>query len=179
MRAAPYSVDGSGWAVGVWDGGGVRTSHQEFDGRVMIEDAGYTNIISHATHVAGTIAAAGVVSTAMGMVSGVNLDSYDWNDAASESASRGAAYGGEAGKIYLSNYSYSYVAGWYNTGSSAPRYVWYGTSATSNGYDAYFGQYNAYASEIDGRLHGLPYYLTVWAAGNDRGDNPANGNRCS
>lgn len=173
VRAVPYSVDGAGWTVGVWDGGGVRTNHQEFGGRVTIRDGCYTNIQLHATHVTGTIAATGVVATAMGMARAVKVDSYDWDDDAGESALRGASYGGEPGKIYLSNHSYTYLSGWQTTGTSA--WTWYGSGTTQAGYEAAFGQYNDAASEIDGRLHGLPYYLTVWAAANERDDNPAYG----
>ena len=174
VRAAPYSMDGAGWTIGVWDAGGVRTNHQEFGGRVTIKDWGYTNIQDHSTHVAGTIGATGIVASAMGMARAVKVDSYDWDDDASESTSRGAAYGGEAGKIYLSNHSYTYLSGWHPT--DTPAWTWYGSGTTQTGYEAYFGQYNETASEIDGRLHGLPYYLTVWASANERDDNPVNGN---
>lgn len=170
LQVAPYSVDASGWTVGVWDGGGVLTNHQEFGGRVTIQDSASTNINGHATHVAGTIGAAGVVANARGMTPTVKIDSYDWDNDAGESAARGAAVGGEPGKIQLSNHSYTLVSGWHSTGT--PKWTWY---STRTAYEPAFGQYNETASEIDGRLYGLPYYLTVWAAANDRTDNPVNG----
>jgi hypothetical protein len=33
-NTAPYNVNGTNVTVGVWDGGGVRTTHQELTGRV-------------------------------------------------------------------------------------------------------------------------------------------------
>jgi len=44
---------------------------------------------------------------------------------------------------------------------------------TASAYEPFFGQYNAVARDIDSQLHLLPYYSSVWAAGNDRDDNPA------
>src|SRR5438105_2879983 len=39
LRLAPYAVDGAGVTVGIWDGGAVRSTHQEFGGaRVTIKD---------------------------------------------------------------------------------------------------------------------------------------------
>ncbi|MGI5867858.1 MAG: S8 family serine peptidase [Kiritimatiellia bacterium] len=173
VRAAPHAMDGAGWTVGVWDGGGVRTNHVEFGDRVTIKDKGITSFNDHSTHVAGTIGAKGVKPDVMGMAPAVMIDSYDWDDDASETASRGASYGGEPGKIHLSNHSYAYQAGWLYT--TAPKWTWFGSGGTTNSYDPHFGQYNSHSREIDGRLQSLPYYTIVWAAGNDRGDNPANG----
>ena len=175
VRQAPYGVDGAGWTVGVWEGDAVRKTHQEFGGRVTIKD-GTATLGNHATHVAGTIGASGVNSSAMGMATAVSIDSYDWNDDDSETASRGASYAGEPGKIYVSNHSYSYISGWYYTGSASPQWTWYGSGKTSTGVETDFGKYNSYVREIDARLYNLPYYSIFWAAGNDRSDNPATGN---
>lgn len=76
LLGAPYAVDGSTQTVGVWDGGGVRTTHQELTGRVTIKDGGA--LADHATHVGGTIAASGVTATAKGMAPLARIDSYEW-----------------------------------------------------------------------------------------------------
>ena len=47
--------------LGVWDANGVRTSHQEFGGRVTQMD-GASGTHYHSTHVAGTLVAAGVLT---------------------------------------------------------------------------------------------------------------------
>ncbi|MCH7528489.1 MAG: hypothetical protein IH972_02940, partial [Candidatus Marinimicrobia bacterium] len=57
------ALTGGGVTVAVWDGGGALASHQEFGGRVTRMDATLP-VIDHATHVAGTIAAAGIDSAA-------------------------------------------------------------------------------------------------------------------
>ncbi len=174
LRAMPFVLDGSGWTVGVWDGGAVRATHRELTGRVRIMDG--APVDDHATHVAGTIGASGVSASARGMAVAVGIDSYDWNNDASESTARGASYGGEPDKLYLSNHSYGYISGWLYMGPSAtPRWIWYGSGTTAAGYEDDFGRYNAYAREIDGRLYNLPYYSIFWSAGNDRTDNPVAG----
>ncbi len=174
VRQVPYGVDGAGWTIGVWDGDAVRTTHHEFGARVTIKD-GTTTLGDHATHVAGTIGASGVDSSAKGMATAVSIDSYDWNNDDAEMASRGASYAGESGKIYVSNHSYGYISGWYYTGYASPKWTWYGSGETTAGVENDFGMYNSYAREIDARLYNLPYYSIFWAAGNDRTDNPAAG----
>lgn len=173
IRSVPHLADGAGWTVGVWDGGGIRTTHQELTGRVAIRDG--ASLIDHATHVGGTIAAAGVSPSARGMASAAHIDSYDWNSDASEMSSCGASYSGEPGKIALSNHSYAYVSGWDYTGLASPAWIWNGTGTTASGYEAEFGKYNTYVRDIDTLAYNLPYYLIFWAAGNDRSDNPSTG----
>lgn len=169
---APYHADGAGGTVGVWDASSALTTHQEFGGRVRSMDgAGVT--YDHSTHVVGTVCAAGVDPAAKGMSPAVRVDSYDWNSDESEMTARGASYPGEPGMIYLSNHSYGYNAGWVYTGSHA--YTWYGSGTTAAGSEDDFGKYNTYARDLDALAYSLPYYLVCWAAGNDRGDNPVNG----
>jgi len=174
LRTAPYQVDGTNWTVGVWDGGSVRTTHRELAGRVNNMDGATAD--SHATHVGGTIAASGVNTSARGMAVAATIDSYDWNDDGSEMSARGASYGGEPGKIALSNHSYGMLSGWNKTGSSSPAWEWWGTTGTTAAdCDEEFGKYNWYSRDVDTRAYNLPYYLIFWAAGNDRSDNPPTG----
>ncbi len=173
IRVSPYFSEGLGGTVGVWDGGSIRVTHQEFGGRVTIKDGAANHY--HATHVGGTIGATGIVASARGMAPNVRIDSYDWNSDLSEMTSRGAAASGEAGKIYVSNHSYGYLSGWVYTGVSSPLYEWYGSGITAAGYEDDFGRYNTYARDIDSLAYNAPYYAIFWAAGNDRSDNPATG----
>lgn len=53
-------LTGKGVKLGIWDGGGVRTSHLEFSGRAVLKDDPAT-IEDHATHVAGTMIAKGIL----------------------------------------------------------------------------------------------------------------------
>lgn len=173
LQAAPYSVNGTALTVGVWDGGAVRSGHQEFGGRVTIKDGGSNG--DHATHVAGTIAAAGVVASAKGMAPAINVDSYEWNDDMSEMTARGSAFPGEAGKIYLSNHSYGFISGWNQTGLASPKWNWWGAGTTNTGIETDFGKYDTNARDTDSLAYSLPYYLIFRSAGNERTDNPATG----
>ncbi|NTV03896.1 S8 family serine peptidase, partial [bacterium] len=146
--------------LAVWDAGAVLTTHQEFGGRAVVRD-GAPSVHYHATHVAGTMAAAGVDPLAHGMSPAAWLDSYDWTDDESEMAAA-AAQG-----LLVSNHSYSFVAGWYyNSAQSA--WYWYGDVAVSQTEDPGFGIYSSYSQEWDQVAHDAPFYLIVCAAGNDR-----------
>lgn len=162
-RTAPYDVSGTNHLVGVWDAGDVRATHREFGGRVVIED--YSGNHYHATHVAGTIGAAGVEPSAMGMAPAVGVVSYDWNGDLSEMTSRGMAAPGETDKIPISNHSYGYLSGWYRS-VYPPR--WYGT--WGNRESDNFGIYDSLTADWDALCYDAPYFLPFKSAGNDRSD---------
>lgn len=155
------NLTGSGTSLAVWDGGKVRTTHQEFGGRVVQKD-GATSLNSHATHVAGTMIAAGVDPNAKGMAYQANLDAYDWLlDVAEMSAA--AADG-----LLISNHSYRYYAGWQGS-------YWYGDTTVNRYEDNGFGLYDASARNLDLIANHAPYYLMCFAASNDRLLQPASG----
>jgi hypothetical protein len=168
VNEAPYNLNGEGMTVGVWDAGAVRNLHQEFieGGRVSIMDG--ASFDDHATHVAGTIAAAGKSPNAKGMAVNARVDSYDWNSDTSEMLSRGATEPGQADKIYISNHSYGFIAGWFGN-------QWLGEGSDQNAYDPSFGQYDGSAAEWDGIVYSAPYYLPFKSAGNDNSNNPTKG----
>ena len=167
----PYDVNGAGLTVGIWDGGAVRSTHQEFIGRVAVMDG--AGSMSHSTHVGGTIGAAGVVLNAQGMAPSVLIDSYEWNNDVSEMTSRAMSYPNEPDKIQVSNHSYGYICGWENS-FSPPR--WYGTWGKRYRESDYFGIYDSYVVDWDELCYNAPYYLPFKAVGNDRNDKaPQNG----
>lgn len=177
LWVAPYGVTGGRGVIGLWDGSSARTTHREFDGRVTAMD-GSSATYDHSTHVAGTLCASGVVTSAKGMAPGAQVDSYDWNNDTSEMTERGASYPGErnagTNMLYLSSHSYGYTAGWYYT-ASTPTWIWYGSGTTATGIEDDFGKYSSYTRDVDALTYSLPYYLPFWAAGNDRTDNPSAG----
>ena len=173
LQQAPLLALGQGGRIGVWDAGSVRHTHQEFGGRVTLVDA-VTNH-SHSTHVAGTLAASGVVANARGMAPLALIDSYDWLDDLSELLDAGATYSGEPGKIYVSNHSYGYTAGWSQNTKSNPQWFWNGTGVTSSAYEPYFGCYSAETRACDAVAAATPWLAMFWAAGNDRSANPPAG----
>lgn len=164
---APYGLDGSGQRIGIWDGGAVLASHQEFDGRVTLMET--ASAITHATHVAGTLIAAGFTASAKGMSPAAYADSYEFNDDLSEMTARAMSAPGQSGMLQISNHSYGYVTGWNYVDS---KYSWYGTwvGAGPNLECDMFGQYSDDARDWDDLCYDAPYYLPFKAAGNDRSD---------
>jgi len=155
-------LDGSGTALGmlgIWDGGGVLTAHQEFDGRVtQMDGASTTNF--HATHVAGTMVASGLQAQAKGMSHAAELAAYDWNYDNSEMAA--AAANG----LNVSNHSYGFVHGWRYDDD----WYWWGNISISDSIDYGFGFYSDASKEWDSIAYYAPYYTIVKSAGNDRND---------
>lgn len=138
------SVTGQGMIAGVWDGGKVRDTHQEFSpSKVTLSDLA-TTLSTHATHVTGTIIASGVSSTRKGIAYGASAFTYDWNSDYDEMLSFGS------GGYLASNHSYGYST------ASLPTYK--------------FGSYDASSIEVDDLSNAFPYYQIVIAAGNDRND---------
>ena len=147
-QTAPYNLSGAGLKIGVWDGGSVRATHQEFGTRVTKLDPDADDD-DHGTHVAGTIAATGVDARAKGMAPLVNVDSYDWFEDTAEMTAAGAATGADTAKIPLSNHSYG------SLGDLSDQ-----------------GRYEDIARDTDSIARSLPYYLQFWAAGNEQNDFP-------
>jgi hypothetical protein len=154
-------LTGTGIVLGIWDGGKVRTTHQEFGNRVTQKDNA-TSLSSHATHVAGTMGASGVSSNAKGMAPNATIHAYDWNSDLTEMAS--AASNG----LLLSNHSYGYITGWSYSSSG---WRWYGDVNISTTEDYKFGFYSDYSKDMDQIAFDAPYYLICKSAGNDRNDN--------
>jgi len=157
-----FSLTGSGTTtgrLGIWDGGAVRATHQEFGGRVtQMDSPGSTHY--HATHVAGTMIAQGVQAAAQGMSYQANLAAYDWNSDNSEMATAAAA------GMNVSNHSYGYITGWSYSGV----WYWYGDIGISTVEDYGFGYYSSGAQSWDQIAYNAPYYNIVKSAGNDRND---------
>lgn len=76
LNAPPYSLDGTGIQVMVYDGGTALASHTDFDGRLFVRDN--SDLSDHATHVAGIIGGSGANLNGLyaGMAMGVNIQSF-------------------------------------------------------------------------------------------------------
>lgn len=156
------NLTGKNILIGVWDSGSTNVEHQEFGDRVEIKD----NIPfdDHGTHVAGTIAAAGVNPQARGMAYEAHLFAYEFNNDNSEMASE-AADG-----LIISNHSYGLRTGWDVT-AGGTGWQWFGDPSISNVEDYRFGYYDASNSRVwDDIAFNAPYYLIIKSAGNDRTD---------
>lgn len=159
-----YGLTGGGLDIGEWDGGAVLTTHQEFGSRVTQVD-GATGLSSHATHVAGTLIAAGVSPTAKGMAYDANLSAHDWNNDDAEMANYGATG-------LVSNHSYGTISGWRDNNGT---WEWWGDTTLSATEDDNFGKYSTSARDWDSIAWLAPNYLIVKSAGNDRNDGPPAG----
>lgn len=169
LHDTPFSLDGDGIVAAVWDGGHPRSTHDEFGGRVNAVDSG--DVDYHATHVAGTMAAAGVVASAKGMAPAVSLDCYEWNSDTAEMTDAARSSPEETGVIQISNHSYGLLSGW-ETIKEDGKWItrWYGSWNTPQEADS-FGMYEVYAATWDSVCYNAPYYLPFKSAGNDRNDN--------
>ncbi|MCB9305865.1 MAG: S8 family serine peptidase [Lewinellaceae bacterium] len=158
------SLTGAGQTLGIWEAGGtVRTSHQEFGGRVVNLDG--TASSDHATHVAGTMIAAGVDPAAEGFSEAANLRCYDASGDIGEMAFEAANT-----PIRVSNHSYGAFAGWdFDNDPTVNMWRWYGIDPAVT--DWKFGAYDSDAQSMDNVAFNAPFYLIVKSAGNDRNDN--------
>lgn len=169
--AAGLGLTGSNVFVGLWDDGLPQTNHAEFVSPVprvfrLETDSSY-GVSNHATQMAGTIAAAGIVSGSKGIAFNSTVGAYQW---ALDTTEMG--YQANTNGLRLSNHSYGELAGWFRDGNYA---FWLGVISLSSAgphflEDHKFGAYLPYTYEQDALAYGFPRYLIVRAAGNDRDD---------
>ncbi len=172
--ATGLGLTGAGTTMGIWDGGDVLLTHQEFDSgpgtRVADRDGtSEWGISGHATHVAGTLIAEGLYSAARGMCYEANLDAYDWTDDIAEMGDAAAE-----DDLPISNHSYGYQTGWgflviEIEGEEYWFWAWYGDTTLSQVQSYWFGFYDDVSRDIDATVYDATFYLPVWAAGNERG----------
>ncbi|MHA7129918.1 S8 family serine peptidase [Algoriphagus namhaensis] len=157
------SLTGKGLTVGIFDQTRPKVDHVEFGSRLTQIDGSTETLSTHSTHVSGTIMARGANASARGMAYEATGWSFNWdNDAAKMTTN---AYDPETkpNGMLLSNHSYSIGMGW--EGSN-----WLGNSSISNEEDWRFGFYSSLSAAMDQVMFAKPYYLPVFAAGNDRSD---------
>lgn len=146
--ALGINIQGQGMTVGVWDGGPVRDSHQEFivNGftKVSVLDFG-ASTSNHGTHVAGTIAAQGILPAVRGIAFNASINSYYWDNDLAEMLAEAQT------GLLVSNHSY-------------------GPNLTASNQIWLLGAYNSDARQLDALCYNNPFYLPVFAAGNSRND---------
>lgn len=150
-------LEGEGLTIAIWDAGRVE-QHSEFGNRLAVTDGDKPD--GHATHVAGTLIAAGVNPSAKGMAPKARASTYFFANDLSVIA-------GLASVQLISNHSYGAATGWFNAG---PQWLWTGNPDISTTEDFRFGFYGPRAQTQDDIAFNSPYYSIFWAAGNDRSD---------
>ena len=159
------NLTGEGMLIGEWDGGGVLTTHQEYNNgsgtRVTQRDSP-ASLHYHSTHVAGTLIAEGQLNAAHGMASDAHLDAYDWDSDKAEMITAAAN-----DDLIISNHSYGQIRGWTY---SDPNWLWYGDPTISASEDYLFGFYNDASHDLDQIALNAPHYLMCYCAMNDRND---------
>ena len=135
VQAAPYGLSGEGVNVSLFELAAAQGSHVEFGGRLTVNAVGgSTSDKSHATHVAGTIGAAGVNAAAKGMAPKAHIYEFclpvsanqcdeDWLDLKDTAL--------EPLGITADNNSWGYELGWYEEDGFE---IWDGSAL-------YFGSY--------------------------------------
>ncbi|MBS1260786.1 MAG: hypothetical protein MAG453_00102 [Calditrichaeota bacterium] len=164
-----YSLTGSSSSPGelaVWDNGSARLAHVEFTGRVVPGDGDHP-AADHATHITGTIAAAGAEHDARGMSYQARLTSYRWDDDDAEMAAAAAD------RLHVSNHSYGLIRGWEYFADYG--WGWFGNPDVSEQEDYLFGFYSEQTAGWDELAQSAPRYLIVKSAGNDRVEGPPPG----
>jgi len=159
-QASPYSLDGGGVTVLVYDGGVARESHVDFGGRLTAHDS--SALSDHATHVSGTIGGSGSASggTFRGMAPGVDIESY------------GFEYDGSSTFLYTNpgdlESDYGQAIGSFGV-DVANNSI--GTNTETNGFPCNIqGDYGVCSALIDSIVRGslgAPFRI-VWANGNER-----------
>jgi len=180
----PYSLQGAGVRVGVWDDGAALTTHIEFNqtgsSRITVGDGAIMGF--HATAVTGVILGAsldagGNGGRAFGAARLAIAQCYNFTNDWAEIAANAAANPAQESKLPVSNHSYGPEHGWHrgNYGMGTAWY-WFGTNFPTLREDLRFGLYDAEAAGTDALAYAAPYWLHVQAAGNDRNQAPSAGN---
>jgi hypothetical protein len=150
--------------LAIWDGGNTLATHQEFGGRIKLQE-NLSSTDLHSTHVAGTLIASGVNANAKGMSFGADLKVWDYNNDNAEISDASIPKTGPP--LLVSNHSYGYQSGWVYD-STKSKWQWWGEDKVSTFEDYKFGFYDSNAQSLDKIAFNAPYYLMVKSAGNSR-----------
>lgn len=161
-------LTGTNVSIGLWDEGHVLTNHQEFTQsglRVSLMDVSGSPVYNdHATHVAGTLGAWGVVGAANGFshrgrILSSRMD-YDFQTIPPIAATNA---------LRISYHSYGYNFGWRQLGGT---WYWLGENNWSSTEDWQFGYYDGVARTNDTIIYTAQTFLPVFSSGNENWAGP-------
>ena len=167
-----FALTGTNTTISMWDEASPLLSHTELTPRATELD-GNINLSDHSTAVAGILAGAGgpvysngiyVGPLGKGMGYQAQVQARDFfNDLVEMTGALGT------NRMRLSNHSYELKGGWVQDATNA----WYWLGYPQFGpQDPRFGNYTSNAANYDIVVQNSPTYLSVWAAGNERGFGP-------
>ena len=159
------SVSGEGFKAYIWDGGAIRTTHQDFEGRATNEQTSGSG--SHSTPVAGVIVGAGLNPAAKGMAYQANVVGYNYTNNIPEMIYE--SNNPENANYLISNHSYGSLAGWYYSGST---WYWYGYPNISPTESVLFGFYTSTDAAWDNLAYNAPQHTMFKSSGNNRNEGP-------
>jgi hypothetical protein len=168
----PFELSGTGQVVGVWDVGTALLSHDELRGKVTLMDN--EGVSQHATHVTGTVIGEGVNAAAIGMAPGAQVRAYGNINDLLEATAEAAGSAQDQTRLFVSNHSYGVDGGWQDTDASGTE-GWHWNGWFSINRSKPFGRYAPRAEQWDDLVYHYPYYLPIFSAGNERNDNPEDG----
>jgi hypothetical protein len=157
LFSAPYNLDGDGMVLSEFELGAADATNPEFTGRLTLHFTTATNR-EHATHVAGTMIAAGLDARAKGMAPAATLHAFDANvDPGPMQDLKEAlpSFG-----VVADNNSWDFSLGW-QVDPDTFKWVWYGVE---DEYGAYDPDYST-PYEESAVKSGMP--LLVHSSGND------------
>lgn len=166
-------VTGNGMKVFQWDGGNVRTTHNDLNGRITNLES--VTLSDHATGVAGVIMGAGTGTfsgiNSRGMAYEASLSAYNFTNNISEISNESS--NSSNSNYMISNHSYGVIAGWqdgdYGMGNG---WYWFGYPSFSETESVFFGYYGQDDSSLDAIAFNAPQHTIVKSAGNDNNQGP-------
>lgn len=161
--ALGLNLTGKGLTVGIFDQTRPKADHIEYGGRLTQIDGSTETLSTHSTHVSGTVMGTGINSAAKGMAYEATAWSFNWDNDVSKMTSNAYDPETKIDGMLLSNHSYSIGMGWEGDN-------WLGNPSISTEEDWRFGFYSSLSQSMDQVMFSKPYYLPVFAAGNDRSD---------
>lgn len=163
LYSAPYSLNGSGVRIFIFDGGLVRATHNTFNSPSRVTQFGGTTVADHPTHVAGTAAGDGDGGRGQGVAPAATILSAEY-----EQPTGTMLFWDNAGDIQA---DYATARNTYNIDFATNSI---GSNTASNGYPCEReGDYGVSSNMLDGIVRGNNLtvgsaVLMTWANGNER-----------
>jgi hypothetical protein len=160
LYSAPYNLTGAGVTVSVFELAEGQASHPEFGGRMTVQGTGGSSSDkSHATHVSGTIGAAGIRADAKGMAPGAKIFQFCIQTPCGGDLSFLDDKNEKLTPLGVSadNNSWGFILGWNTEGGEQ---VW-------SDADIYYGAYDLYFTSPIDEISNEQNILFMHSAGND------------